>query len=836
MAASELLELIRLDGTVEFIPLNQSKGVVQIGRDSTCDLVLDSPQIAGVHAILDYHQKPYQLVLMGERGDARLNGQAIQPRLRYELHPGQTLEIEGSILFLVPAEGALETVAPVQTETSLAVPGGLSLLPARPPDQMDEMIVSDMGERQATVNVDQTATWTVNVANGGSLVAAFEIHVEGINPSWVTILPPRLNLNEGGKASATIAITPPRHPSSRAGSHHFAIVITSANYPGRRSLRGATLVINPYQEFTVSELSPRQHSVTWFKRTVLSQLQVANLSNSEGVFRLEGMDDEKALDFEFKIPSERASLATRAQFTLDPEQALTVPVRITCRRRTFIALTHHQHSFTVNTSLVDSPQPARMLLGYVRRLPLIGPLLIFLLLLLGAALTIFTFYPRITFTALPSTIVAGQATRLEWSAFPPFMVTVTLNDEPVPAPRGSQNLRLIKTTTYKIKANTWLSTIFPTLAATQTHTINVTPVRPEILLFEANPEQINAANQGVIISWLVLNADEVSLVNTTAGKEDKLDKPYGARTVNLEKGSVYVLNVKNNSMPDQPVQKQLTIPLIIPVPVIESFSLSTETINAGQSVTVKWKVRNAAKVSLEPGAAELPASGELVVTPKETGAIVLTAVNGPETVRAMKQVTVRPPPAAAAPPVIDAFVASPEKGVGSASGKLTWSISGPYGKIELTDGSTIWNNVKGTTEYDEAIKAKGSKGFSVTETTLYTLTVYNGDQKVVKTATVTIDPPPDPAPPVIENFSLSPEAPVTYPVTVTLNWMINDPWTKFELSYDDRVFSTDKSSPNYDSTLKAQGSKSIAAVNKPTMFVLTVWNGSTKVVKSVTMK
>jgi hypothetical protein len=95
--------------------------------------------------------------------------------------------------------------------------------------------------------------------------------LEGLDPSWVTITPTNMRLKVNQRASVTVSITPPRAPSSRAGPHHLAVTVTSPNYPGRMSRRGATLVINPFYEFAMSELSPHQLTACWIVKRWLDR-------------------------------------------------------------------------------------------------------------------------------------------------------------------------------------------------------------------------------------------------------------------------------------------------------------------------------------------------------------------------------------------------------------------------------------------------------------------------------------------------------------------------------------------------------------------------------------
>ena len=109
-----------------------------------------------------------------------------------------------------------------------------------PPDHLDDYITTEISQREWIVDCGQTATATVTIGNGGDLVATFVVQVDGLDPSWVELNPPSVNLFEGEQAQVTISITPPRHSSSRAGTRYLSILVSSPNYPGRATTLGAT--------------------------------------------------------------------------------------------------------------------------------------------------------------------------------------------------------------------------------------------------------------------------------------------------------------------------------------------------------------------------------------------------------------------------------------------------------------------------------------------------------------------------------------------------------------------------------------------------------------------
>jgi hypothetical protein len=671
MPTWDQLEIIRSNGEIEFYDLDPGRGTTNIGRDPANDIVIDGPRVAPFHAMLDHRQKPYHLVVFSQAGETTLGGQPLPPNVSREIHNWDTIEFDGHTIILLAGEFAATGLAPAtapETERpSPSVAGSFAPsaeamapvsppaprrpvgLPARPVDQADEVIVTELSGREWTVDVDQAVAFQMAIVNGGDIVAAFEVSVEGLDEDWVTISPPQVNLNEGERTTVVMTIAPPRLPTSSAGIHHFAVVVTSRNYPGRRSQRGATLIVNPYYEFAVGELSPKRQTISWFKHAGWARLPVVNKGNSDALFRLEAEDEERACSFEFQVPGEAASLATQAEMRLAPEETVRIPVRITPHSRRLIGLRKRAHSFTITTNLLEESQMPRAVLGELRNKPLIGPGLILLTVLSLIALTVSTFWPRVYLEVAPRAVRAGQEVHLAWRAFPPFFTKLALNDEAVRSPNDSITERPIKTTIYELRGDTWLSRLFPFMSKPARRMVEVTPVRPDILLFEVQPEQITSGKRAVL-SWLVVDADDIVLVNHTDGIEETLGKPVDSREFRPERDIAYSLRAINRSSEDQPVEKSVELVVTTPVPtppsqpVIKQFMVQPEVITEGQSISLTWVVTGVESVSIQPIGSDLPPSGSISHSPKETTLYVLTASSGEETARAMRQVTVNTAP------------------------------------------------------------------------------------------------------------------------------------------------------------------------------------------------
>ncbi|MEJ2762016.1 MAG: FHA domain-containing protein [Gammaproteobacteria bacterium] len=613
MPNRDQLEIIRDSGEIEFYGLDPAQGVTNIGRHPENDIVIEGPGIAPFHAMLDHRQKPYRLIVLSQEGETTLGGEHLSPNVAQEIHHWDAIGINGHTIMLLEdgpaarpgpeiASAPVPQPLPERPVPSAAVPPAMVPAPppgprptpalpaalptprqpvglaARPPDHSDEVIVTELSEREWTINVEQTASLQVSIANGGPIVAMFQVSVEGLDGDWVTILPPQVNLNEGQRATVTIAITPPRLPSSRAGVHHFAVVVTSPNHPGRRSQRGATLTLNPYYEFAIGELSPRQQSVSWFKQSGQAMLPVANSGNSNVLLRLEGADDERACSFEFRVPGEAVSLATQAETRLSPEEAATIPVRITPRSRRLISLRKHTYPFTITTTLLEGAQTPRMVLGQLKSAPLIGFWHILLMLLVLTSGIVFLFIPgpdprlwseqggRVAATDNELTLsynasrfkrlgpdnifnrINGALLKLKIErklAGAPDNTYEAVEDS-LPGPAGAATDAPTLDVIYRLTVENFLSLFLPRLAQTATYEVTVVPVLPVI---QVSPEETEVElGQPVTLAWTVEHADRLVLKTQDGLIIETFNQPEPAGSYQIKSAdadTVYIFEAYN---------------------------------------------------------------------------------------------------------------------------------------------------------------------------------------------------------------------------------------------------------------------------------------------------
>jgi len=333
-------------------------------------------------------------------------------------------------------------------------------------------------------------------------VATFNVHVEGVDPAWVMIYPEQVNLNERQKATVNISITPPRDPSSAAGAHHFAVVVTSPNYPGRRSLHGATLNINPYYEFAVGDLSPKQQSISWRHRSAETVLPIANKGNSEAPFRIEAEDDERACSFEFQVPGESTTLARQAELRLPAQETFAIPIEVTPRSRSLFGLRSRRYSFTVTVNMLAEQHMPRSIIGQLRSKPLIGPGLLALILLFFAVLVVIIFRPRVYQFGVDDldvnevSIMAGTPIALQWRASPFSSLKIDQGIGSVERGQGQKEIVPMEEAIYRLRADNLLGQLLPISFGDEERSVlvEVIPVRPKIVKFDVLNDQIGRAH------------------------------------------------------------------------------------------------------------------------------------------------------------------------------------------------------------------------------------------------------------------------------------------------------------------------------------------------------
>jgi len=783
---ADQLEIITPDGQIEFHDLDPVKGITNVGQHADNDIVLDAPHIAPFQAMIDHRQKPVRIVLYEEGAAARLHGEPLQANVPAEMGNWDAVELDGYSLVLIEGEPAATEGVPVQRQPVETVREGMPIaaiapppsesaarLAERPPEQRDELVVvEELPGREWVVDPGQTATTRLTIINGGPLVAWFEIHVEGLPEEWVQLSSEVLKLNEGERGTIEFSFAPTRASTSRAGAYYFSIVVASPTYPGHVSRLSATLNVSAYYAFSIGELSPKQQTVRWSKRSGRAEIPVTNSGNNETLFRLEGEDAERACHFEFQVPGQEAGLIRQAEMHIAPGMTSAVPVSIMPPRR-LIALRGHAYAYTITTSMVGGDQMPRSVMGQLKSAPLVGPFTIALIGLCLVFLLGFLFSPDRTpdlrisprFVQEPGGKVTLDYAASRFPSLGPRNLVNRLNglflrltleykaegqewqvlagsgspDNPIEDLAGRENHVPLGNGYYQLTAKTWVSDLVAFLEGTSgVVPVFVEPVEPKITFtIDRNPI---LAGETVQLRWDVLYAESLVLehggIQETIA-EDMLQK--GLYSAPLDLSTTYTLIATNRSW-DQPVRASQQVEVLYPTPVAVRFDVSPQTIAQGESVQISWEALDAEGVSIDP-LGGFPIKGETSDQPPELRRYKFVAFkNVPDGGRVesqplFKEVHVNTPTPTPAPPEIQVFDATPKEVIRGDNQlvNLRWQVTGQTTNVEITaPGIKL-----------PGLDPQDPDGIQVTveETTLFILTAYNGELSVSAPVEVTIIEP-----------------------------------------------------------------------------------------------
>ena len=167
-------------------------------------------------------------------------------------------------------------------------------------------------------------------------------------------------------------------------------------------------------------------------------------------------------------------------------------------------------------------------------------------------------------------------------------------------------------------------------------------------------------------------------------------------------------------------------------PAILVFAATPDEITIGQSVTLKWSIKDATSVSIDQGVGDVPATGSVILSPTRTVAYTLTATNAGGTVSKSVVIYVNPlppPPLDTRPPLISYVAASFES---DTEVVITWTTSEPstgqvdfgestdYGSVVASDSEfgtvhhVTLSGLEPNTVYHYRVKAKDKAGNEAT--------------------------------------------------------------------------------------------------------------------------
>jgi hypothetical protein len=751
------------DGMNGKYSLNMERGITNIGSHPDNDIVIQDARVLPFHLMLDHRQKPYRVIALSPQSNISVNGVAVSSGEPIEVMDLSLVKFNGfslstpsanggsnagSIVILPPVPAAatipVAPVLPPESSKTISTPAASGALSAAasitraipgiplPPAREDDIIILNLAEPRSIIDVEQSAVYKLSIVNGGPIVATFDVAVAGVPDGWVEILPRKVNLNESGRASVEIRITPPRESASRAGDYALAITVTSPNYLEHSGQVNAQLTINPYYQFAVGNLNPRQRSASWSKRSGAVSYPIFNQGNSQAGYQISALDDENGLQFEF--PQEnQTSLARQTEVRVDAGTASDVPLVINPIKRSLIRLRGRHYNYNIKTQSMVDETSAQTVSGTFISQPLFGLIHLILAAIIVLVGGYFLLRPRIIeFSASKDVIETGQPVTLKWrtSLFTTDLSIEGVNDKVT----GSQNQMDVTptstATTYTLVASNWLSKLLRMEnIRSDPVTVLMIPTSPVITTFSVDKTDIFEGDT-VNLKWSVSNAEQVYL--TVDGVTDSLapDKFNGEKAVVLHKDSLIIMEAKNSS---GSLVKSEFVKARKPAITIDEFTLSKTTITEGDPVTIKWKVSGTGveSVNISPFTDPLPLQGELTFFPKESMEFVMSVKNRDLEEIRLLPVGVMAPGAAPTAPTINFFKAAPQSMTGSGTTEFSWSVSGVTNKIEITDADGVIKS---------GLAAQGFLSASVSKTTNYVLTAYNNTISTASILEVTVNP------------------------------------------------------------------------------------------------
>ena len=762
--------------------------VLNIGSHPDNDVELVGSSIKVFHVTIHLEDGFFRGILIDPEAEIRVDGVLIRDT-QFKIEPSQSLKIGNYIIF-------------IQAKSDFS---GMRVMYYQEygQDDWDETGSSSYQDRsilinpvsdEITIDVEQSAYFECELINAGPIVATFFLRVNGVPSEWVEITPETINLNEGQRQLVQVRVTPPRDSSSSAGIHPVRVVAISPNYVGQRDIATLTLTIQPFYEFTLGNLSPRDQRIGWRKRSGVTYLPIINQSNDSAEFNLLAMDDENGCSFDFWI-SEELQLNRQATTRLDAGETTELPIQVTPHKIPMFSLRNKRYHYTTNVQIPQRASAPQALSGSATAVPLFGWWSIVLgvaTLLLGLFILLQPNIRSFDVAAGKDVIELGDSTKLIWDVSP-FATRLSVSGVDTPISRGQVSLTVAPTqsTNYELVSGNWLSGMFG-LDQKRTVAVLVVPPTPQVNVFEVD-KTIVAKGTPINVRWSVIEADEALL--TIDGVVYTLSKEEfsGEQQVVLEKDALVTLEAKNASgsellsyfvnvippfinirsftvwvKPDgvaqdagnftvarsitvSPRVKLLPIPVedqapdpnfpvkfveLVPEPTsetgyrVEFTGAVREELQPGEQVILEWDVDGVDSLQISPFTEELPARGNQPFFPQESMNFVMTAASGELEGIYMLPVKVfdgEPPKA----PTIDFFKASPASMVGPGEVEFSWSVSGEWTRVNLSNANGI---------LADYLNPVGFKKLTIKESSTIILTAYNGTLSSAKDVQLTVDP------------------------------------------------------------------------------------------------
>jgi hypothetical protein len=274
-----------------------------------------------------------------------------------------------------------------------------------------------LGSTSYSVEPGVAVSVVIELKNEGSAPKSIEVSVEGIDPEWVAVPVPVIEVPGGETVTERLFLKPPREPESLSGSYPF-VVRTRDQEGGDRAI-ACSLDVKPFHNVSI-DVQPRRGLVSTISPEAVFHVTVMNLGNVEHTVRLFASDAAELFVFEFD----------QEQVSVSPGAQKSVSMTVTAAKLPLLANARLQQ-LTVSARSLDDKTVATATHAQVEQRALVTPGLMWLavlaLFIISAAILLWPQNPSVDSFSVTERVVAGQPFVVEWSASHASSVEITVD-------------------------------------------------------------------------------------------------------------------------------------------------------------------------------------------------------------------------------------------------------------------------------------------------------------------------------------------------------------------------------------------------------------------------
>lgn len=306
---------------------------VTLGRADDNDIVLKEAGVSRRHARLERTASGWTITDMGSTNGTHLEESRLLADVSEPWEAGQTVRIGPYYLRWQPGEGAEPTAGATRAAATYRATRQMGEAAGTRVQSGSGRIGLTVTPAEVKVVPGQRAQVEVALFNQGSTVDHFQLRVEGIPQSWVSVPQDTLQLLPGGSGTLSTTIHPPRSSEAASGEHRLRLLVEARSNPGEVATAGARLTVAPFEQFAL-DLQPSQ-----LRSGKEARLQVVNQGNAPLRLRLSGRDPAGAVQFS----------SARRELTLAAGERDGIDFQVEARERPF-AGTNKQLPFSVQAA------------------------------------------------------------------------------------------------------------------------------------------------------------------------------------------------------------------------------------------------------------------------------------------------------------------------------------------------------------------------------------------------------------------------------------------------------------------------------------------------------